>query len=50
MRVNSSRREEMQDYICQSILDNHCVVSYDSFLLIIKKLQMEIVAWLVPQN
>uniref|UniRef100_A0A3P9BIT3 Transmembrane protein 74B n=1 Tax=Maylandia zebra TaxID=106582 RepID=A0A3P9BIT3_9CICH len=39
-----------EDYICQSILDNHCVVSYDSFLLIIKKLQMEIVAWLVPQN
>lgn len=38
MRVNSSCREEMQDYICQSILDNHCVVSYDSFLLIIKKI------------
>lgn len=50
MRVNNSCREEMQDYICQSILDNHCVVSCDSFLLIIKKLQMEIVAWLVPQN
>lgn len=38
MRVNSSCREEMQDCICQSILDNHCVVSYDSFLLIIKKI------------
>lgn len=50
MWVNSLRREEMQDCICQSMLDNHCVVSYDSFLLIIKKLKMEIVAWLVPQN
>lgn len=39
MRVNSSCREEMQDYICQSILDNHCVVSYDSqFFINYKKI------------